>query len=79
VILNAPVSEVVERVPPSVGVLEAIDENTCMLQTGSQSLTILAVWIGMIGVEFEVEEPAELVEHIREVADRFHRATRIGG
>jgi predicted DNA-binding transcriptional regulator YafY len=79
VILNAPVSEVVERVPPTVGVLEAIDENRCMLQTGSQSLNILAVWIGMIGVEFEVQEPTELVEQIREVAERFQRAAKIGG
>jgi predicted DNA-binding transcriptional regulator YafY len=77
VILNAPVGDVVERVPPTVGVLEAIDENRCMLQTGSQSLNILAIWIGMIGVEFEVQEPAELVDQIREVAGRFQRATRI--
>ena len=74
VILNAPVIEVVDRVPPTVGALEALDEDRCVLQTGSQSLNILALWIGMIGVEFEVLEPAELAEYVREVAGRFGRA-----
>jgi hypothetical protein len=74
VILNAPVIEVVDRVPPTVGVLEALDESRCVLQTGSQSLNILSLWIGMIGVEFEVLEPVELVEYVREVAGRFGRA-----
>ena len=76
VILNAPVAEVAERIPPTVGVIEALDENRCVLQTGSQSLDILAMWMGIIGVDFEVQEPAELVEQIRQVADRFNRATR---
>jgi hypothetical protein len=28
----------------------------------------------MLGVEFEVHEPAELVEHLRALAARFERA-----
>jgi hypothetical protein len=74
VILNAPVIEVIDRVPPTVGALEILDEGRCVLQTGSQSLNVLALWIGMIGVEFEVLEPAELAEYVREVAGRFGRA-----
>ena len=63
-----------ERVPPTIGVLEATDGG-CLLYTGAQSLDMLAVHLALIGVEFEVREPAELVDHIRRVADRLMRAT----
>ena len=75
VILNAAAAEVAEKIPPTVGVLEAIDEGKCLLQTGAQSLDILAVWMAIIGVDFEIQEPLELVDRIREVAARFNRAT----
>jgi predicted DNA-binding transcriptional regulator YafY len=74
VILEAPVDAVTERVPPTIGALEAIDERRCRLQTGAQSLDMLSIYLGLIGVEFEVEEPAELVEHIRGVAQRLQRS-----
>jgi predicted DNA-binding transcriptional regulator YafY len=76
VILEAPVAVVAERVPPTVGVVEAIDEQRCMFYTGAQSLDMLSVYIGLIGVDFEVQEPGELVEHIRGLADRLRRAIR---
>ena len=75
VILKAPLDVVVERVPPTVGVVEAIDEHRCLLQTGAHSLDVLAVWLGVIGVDFEVQEPPELVDTIRQVAERFSRST----
>jgi predicted DNA-binding transcriptional regulator YafY len=74
VILNAPVEAVAERVPPTIGMLEAIDERRCRLHTGAQSLEMLSVYIGLIGVDFEVEEPEDLVEHIRGVAERMMRS-----
>jgi hypothetical protein len=30
----------------------------------------------MLGVDFEVSEPPELVEYVRALADRYRRATR---
>lgn len=74
VTLHAPVEVVAARIPPTVGVLEAIDSNTCLLQTGAHSLDTLAVYLALIGVDFEVSEPAELVEQIRRLAERFSRA-----
>jgi predicted DNA-binding transcriptional regulator YafY len=74
VTLHAPVATVAERVPPSAGVLEAIDENSCMLYTGAPSLELLSVHLVMIGIDFEVHEPPELVADIRRMAERFSRA-----
>jgi predicted DNA-binding transcriptional regulator YafY len=65
---------VAERIPPTMGVLEAVDEQTCALQTGSHSLDGLAVHLALIGVDFQVHEPPELVDHIRLLAERFARS-----
>jgi predicted DNA-binding transcriptional regulator YafY len=74
--LHAPAEAVAERIPPGVGLLEAIDERTCVLDTGAETLDTLAVYLGMLGVDFEVSEPPDLVEHVRKLADRYRRATR---
>jgi hypothetical protein len=34
----------------------------------------VAVWIGMLGLDFIVEQPAELVRHLRLLAQRYARA-----
>ena len=75
VILHAPAGTVAARIPPAVGLLEAVDERTCVLDTGADTLDRLAVYLSMLGVDFEVSEPADLVEHIRTLADRYRRAT----
>jgi predicted DNA-binding transcriptional regulator YafY len=74
VILHAPLAEVAKRVPRSYGALEAIDEHTCLLRTGADWLGGLAVYVAMIGVDFEVLEPPELLEQVRVLAERFRRA-----
>jgi len=75
VTLHAPVEMVADRVPPTAGVLEAIDQRTCTLHTGANSLDTLSVFVALIGVDFEVREPPELVDQIRRLATRFSRAT----
>jgi predicted DNA-binding transcriptional regulator YafY len=75
VILHAPLAAVSARVPPTVGTLEAIDDETCRLHTGADWLGSLAIYIAAIGVEFEVIEPPELIDELRVLADRFRRAT----
>jgi predicted DNA-binding transcriptional regulator YafY len=74
VILHAPIERVAERVSPAAGVLESIDEQRCLLQTGAHSLDHLAVYIALLGVEFEVKEPPELRDHIAALARRLRRA-----
>jgi predicted DNA-binding transcriptional regulator YafY len=75
ILLHAPIERIAERVSPCHGSLEPVDGQRCLLQTGAHSLESLAMWITMIGVEFEVRDPPELVEHLRRAADRLRRAT----
>lgn len=74
VTLHAPVEALAKRIPPSAGVLETIDENSCMLHTGSHSLESMAIHLAWLGVAFQVHEPPELITHLRTLADRFHAA-----
>ncbi|WP_158882219.1 helix-turn-helix transcriptional regulator [Amycolatopsis anabasis] len=75
VVLHAPAAAVAERINPAVGVVEAVDARTCVLDTGADSIESLAVHLGMLGVDFDVTEPRELVEYIRTLAARYARAT----
>ena len=51
VLVHAPAQQVTERINVTVGVVEAVDDDTCVLATGGNSLESLAVYIGMLGVE----------------------------
>jgi predicted DNA-binding transcriptional regulator YafY len=74
VTLNASMETISNRIPPSAGVLEAIDDGSCMLRTGSHSLEALAIHLSLIGVDFRVHEPPDLITYIRGLADRLKRA-----
>jgi len=69
------VAEVAERVPRSAGTLEPIDDHSCLLETGSDWLGGLAIYVADIGVDFEVLEPPEFAAEVRALAERFARAT----
>lgn len=60
-----------DRIPPTVGVIEAIDDTHCLLHTGSNSLDEIAVYTALFGFEFHVHEPPELIDHLRALADRI--------
>jgi hypothetical protein len=49
-----------------------------VLVTGGDSVEIVAVWIGMLGLDFHVTGPAELVAHLRVVGERYRRAVPPG-
>lgn len=72
----APAQEVLSRINAAVGVVEALDEQTCVLVTGADSLETVAVYIGMLGLSFKVTEPAELVEHLQALGERYLEAVR---
>lgn len=75
VILHAPIETLAKWVPLQAGVLKPIDAQTCVLQTGSYSFEMLARHLVLFGVDFEVKDQPELVEEIRRLAERCHRAT----
>jgi predicted DNA-binding transcriptional regulator YafY len=74
IIVFAPGEEVLSRINPTVGIVESIDDSTSVLITGADSLEIIAVYIGMLGLDFQITEPAELVDHVRVLGERYKRA-----
>lgn len=72
--VHAPADAVLARINPTVGVVEALDSSTCVLVTGADSLEMIAVYVGMLGLDFRVTEPPALVEHLRVLAERYARA-----
>ena len=77
--IHASSEAVAERVWPDWGVIEPIDERTSLFHTGGQSLEEIVLLLGLLGVDFEVVEPPELVEHLRAVGDRYLRAAAAQG
>ncbi|MBF6178547.1 helix-turn-helix transcriptional regulator [Nocardia otitidiscaviarum] len=73
--LFAPAAVAADRIAPTVGVIEAVDADTCVLHTGSDSLDELAVYVGIFGFDCRIHEPPELVEHIRTLTARLAAAT----
>lgn len=76
-LLSAPLEQMRDRISPAAGVLEAVDEGRCRLTTGGQSLESLAVFILLLGVDFDVEEPTQLLKHLRTL--RGHIDHALGG
>ncbi|WAU83167.1 YafY family protein [Streptomyces sp. Qhu-G9] len=75
VTVHAPATAVIEQINPAVGTVQALDTDTCVLTTGADSVQRLAVYLGMLDFDFDVTEPAELVDHLRRLADRYSRST----
>jgi predicted DNA-binding transcriptional regulator YafY len=74
VTLHVAAEEITSRVPGHWGTIEPIDGHTCEYRSGDDDLRWLALRIAMLGVDFEVHEPPELVEHLRGLALRLTRA-----
>jgi predicted DNA-binding transcriptional regulator YafY len=75
VTLHATAAEITSRGPIHWGGIEPIDGHTCEYKTSDDDLRWLALRILMFGVDFEVHEPPELVEHLQGLALRLRRAT----
>lgn len=71
----APADTVIARINPAVGVVEAIDNNSCILLTGADALETIAIYLSMLMMDFRVDGPPELVAHIRTLARRYSAAT----
>jgi predicted DNA-binding transcriptional regulator YafY len=65
---------------PHYALIEPIDENTCRVQLSADTPQVLAVWLGMLGVDFDVDNPEQhpgLIAHLRQTAVRYHRTLKI--
>jgi predicted DNA-binding transcriptional regulator YafY len=73
VVVHAPAEYVRRRMPMPVRV-EALAEDRCRFEPGSDSPAMLALYLGFLDADFEVVDAPELVEALRGVAARYQRA-----
>jgi predicted DNA-binding transcriptional regulator YafY len=69
--VRAPAHEIGRRIPVSAGIVEPIDDARCLLTTGADSLTFLAMHLVILGSDFTVLEPPELVDELESLAERL--------
>lgn len=74
VVVHVAAATLNEKIGAWVGTVTAIDEVTCVLDTGADSLEMMAVYLGTLGVDFTVAEPLELIDHVRALSERYGRA-----
>lgn len=75
---RAPAADVAPRLAHPGGVVDPIDERTCRLRTGSDTLEWLALRPLTLGVGFAVEDHRELVVCLRGMGERATRAAEGG-
>nr|WP_284711215.1 WYL domain-containing protein [Brevibacterium sp. XM4083] len=72
--VEASAEAVLDRINPTVGIVEPIDDENCLLLTGADSLDTVAAYIGMLMMDFTVESPPELIPRLATIADRYRRS-----
>ena len=72
--LSVPASEAVEW--RSYGEVLAVDEMSCHVRVGGESMDDVVFMLASITVEFEVVSPPELATALLQAADRFRRAAK---
>ena len=69
--LDAPLAEVGPRVPPTAGIVEALDDGRTLLTTGADDLDLIAFHVLRLGVPFRVRRPDALRERCAELGARL--------
>lgn len=67
------------QIPSWCGVIEPLDDDSCVLSTGAGTIEALVAQMILSGVDFELLEPLELAPQLRAIARRLDRATRAPG
>ena len=78
VTVHASAEDMASRVPPYWGTFMPIDAHSCEYRAGDHDLGWLAMRIAMLGVDVEVHEPPELIDHLQALARRLRRASTTG-
>jgi predicted DNA-binding transcriptional regulator YafY len=76
VTFHAPAAEVRRRIPKAWGEVEALGDGSCVHRTGDDDLDWLTLRIGAVGIDFSVDGPPELVEHLARLGRRLIAAAR---
>ena len=73
-VIHAPAAQVRDRVGRWATV-DALDDGQCRLRMRADNLDWAAAGLGLLGADFEIVAPPELVERLREWTTRFAAAT----
>ncbi|WP_394617531.1 helix-turn-helix transcriptional regulator [Lentzea sp. JNUCC 0626] len=74
--IHAPIKEVAERTSPMAASLEPVDDHSCLMRTGAESLDRMVFYLLYLGLDFDLHEPPELKEHIKMLITRMQKAVR---
>jgi hypothetical protein len=74
IVVHEAAETIAERIGRFVGTIEPIDERTCIVDAGAESLDVLAVYLGMLGADFEINRDSELAAQVGRLADRYRAA-----
>ena len=73
--LGRPASEMSQRLPPWVGVADPIDERSCGLTIGAETVETLASYLVHLDVDYELDAAPEVVDALRTIALRLGRVS----
>jgi predicted DNA-binding transcriptional regulator YafY len=71
-------SQLIDSIPPWCGNLEHVDERSCELRTGAETIDAVIGQIVLAGTEFELLEPLELRERLLASVERLARGLGAG-
>jgi hypothetical protein len=72
--MDAPAEVIARMVPPTIAVVEAVDDRRCVLTSGSDSLDAIALHLALLDVPFTPIEPPELRDRCQALAARLLQA-----
>ncbi|WP_407358972.1 YafY family transcriptional regulator [Microbacterium sp. LTA6] len=75
IVILAPLSVVAERLPSSAGRLTQRDDESCVLESGSDDPAALLRHLSMLDLDFSVADTPALAAEARRLADRLSRAS----
>jgi len=74
IVVHEAAETIAERIGRFVGTIEPIDDRTCIVDAGAESVEVLAVYLGMLGADFEIDGASDLAVHVGRLADRYRAA-----
>lgn len=74
VVVHASAETMADRIGRWVGTIEPIDVDTCVVDMGADTVETLAVYLGMLGADFDVDRDGELAAQLGRLADRYRAA-----
>ncbi|WP_243715410.1 WYL domain-containing protein [Micromonospora sp. KC207] len=74
VTLALPAPQAATRLGDYTGELQPLDDASCRWHSPDDTIDWLAVRLTLLGCDFTVHEPVELVDHLRQLGSRITRA-----